>query len=82
MREQAHVIQAEVRHLIGDVGRLRERVVKLDTHFRQAQEDVSGLSISAEKIARRGERIDQLDFSEAAPQASLTPGVNIDRAAE
>ena len=78
MREQAHVIQAEVRHLIADVGRLRERVTRLDTHFRQAQEDVAGITTSAEKIGRRGERIEQLDFSEAAQ--ALPP--TLERAAE
>jgi DNA recombination protein RmuC len=62
MREQAHLIQNEVRHLLGDVSRLRDRAVKLETHLRQAQEDASGVSTSAEKIARRGERIDQLEF--------------------
>ena len=67
MREQAHLIQTEVRHLLTDVGRLRERVGKLDGHFRQAQDDVGQIATSADKIAKRGERIDQLEFSE--PQA-------------
>ena len=72
MREQAHFIQVEVRHLLDDVSRLRERAGKLDTHLRQAQEDASGINTSAEKIARRGERIDQLDFSSSeAPAADL-----------
>ncbi|MDB5648604.1 MAG: recombination protein RmuC, partial [Hyphomicrobiales bacterium] len=35
MREQAHVIQHEVRILLQDVTRLKDRVGKLDTHFRQ-----------------------------------------------
>ena len=86
MRAQAHLIQTEVRHLLTDVARLRERVVKLDGHFRQAQEDVVQIAISSDKIAKRGERIDQLEFSEpqaAAPVAAAPIiGSLFDRAAE
>ncbi len=46
--------------------RLRDRVGKLDTHFRQAQEDVTAITTSSDKIAKRGDRIDQLDFSQPA----------------
>jgi len=66
VREQAHKIQDEVRLLVEDVMRLRARVGKLDTHFRQAQEDVAGIVTSSDKIAKRGERIDLLDFSDHA----------------
>ena len=87
MRAQAHLIQTEVRHLLSDVARLRERVGKLDGHFRQAQEDVAQIATSSDKIAKRGERIDQLEFSEpqaAAPVAAAAPvmGSLFDRAAE
>ncbi len=64
VRAQAHMIQNEVRVLLDDVRRLRDRVGKLDTHFRQTQEDVAGIVTSADKVTRRGERIDALDFSE------------------
>lgn len=69
VREQAHIIQDEVRRLVEDVRRLRDRVTKLDTHFRQTQDDVVAITTSADKIAKRGDRIDQLDFSQggAAP---------------
>jgi len=70
VREQAHKIQDEVRHLIEDVGRLRTRVAKLDGHFRQAQDDIAGITTSADKIAKRGERIDILDFSDPAHETS------------
>jgi DNA recombination protein RmuC len=83
MREQAHLIQTEVRHLLTDVARLRERVGKLDGHFRQAQEDVAQIATSSDKIAKRGERIDQLEFSEPqAAKAALPAGPLFDRAAE
>lgn len=62
VREQAHEIQIEVRRLVEDVVRLRERVGKLATHFRQAQDDVAAIGISAEKIGKRSDRIDQMDF--------------------
>ena len=67
VREQAHAIQNEVRHLIADVGRLHERVGKLGTHFRQVGEDVANTVVSADKVLKRGERIDAMDFSESAP---------------
>ena len=83
MRAQAHLIQTEVRHLLTDVARLRERVGKLDGHFRQAQEDVAQIATSSDKIAKRGERIDQLEFREPqAAKAALPAGPLFDRAAE
>lgn len=74
MREEAQVIQSEVRKLLADVGRLQERVTKLDNHFRQAQDDVAQIKTSSEKISRRGEKIDALDFDERPAQAAL-PGM-------
>jgi DNA recombination protein RmuC len=65
VREQAHEIQIEVRRLVEDVERLRERAGKIATHFRQAQDDVAAIGISVEKIAKRGERIDQMDFEKS-----------------
>ncbi|WP_298427333.1 DNA recombination protein RmuC [Rhodoblastus sp.] len=67
VRDQAHVIQAETRRLVEDVARLRQRVLKLDSHFRQSQEDVAAILTSSEKIARTGERIDRIDFSNDKP---------------
>jgi len=66
VREQAHIIQDEVRRLTEDVRRLRDRVGKLDTHFRQAQEDVTQIVTSTEKVVKRGDRIDQMDFADPA----------------
>jgi DNA recombination protein RmuC len=73
MQQEARVIQTEVRRLLEDVARLQDRVGKLDTHFRQALEDVAGIRTSAEKVTKRGERIDALDFADEG-QASL-PGM-------
>ena len=63
MREQAHLIQGEVRGLIDEVRRLGERVGKLDDHFRLARKDVADLSSITDRIVVRGERIDTLDCS-------------------
>ena len=62
VREQAHVIQDEVRLLVGDVARLHERTGKLQGHFKQLGDDVAGAMTSAEKILKRGDRIDAMDF--------------------
>jgi len=68
MREQAGVIQTEVGTLLEDIGRLDERVGKLQRHFEQANEDLRQIRISSEKVTRRGERIEELEFEE--PQAA------------
>ena len=68
VREQAHTIQTEVRYLISDVQRLHDRIGKLQTHFRQIGDDVVAAQVSSDKILKRGERIDALDFSESAPK--------------
>ncbi|WDR06756.1 DNA recombination protein RmuC [Devosia rhodophyticola] len=64
MREQAHLIQKEVRDLLADVGRLDDRVNKLQTHFTQANKDIGDILISTSKVTKRSERIDQMDFEE------------------
>ncbi len=69
MREQAHVIQSEVAHLMDDLSRLDERVRKLQGHFAMAQKDVDMIVTSADKLARRGERIEALEFDTAKEPA-------------
>jgi DNA recombination protein RmuC len=57
-----------------DLGRLRERVLKLQQHFGQANEDVRQILISADKVDKRAGRIKELEFeSEEAPSPSLVP---------
>jgi DNA recombination protein RmuC len=65
MREQAHLIQGEVIRLMEDVGRLDERVRKLQTHFIQANKDIDDILTSASKVTRRGQKIEALEFGEA-----------------
>lgn len=69
MREEAHLIQAEVAALLQDLARLDERVAKLQSHFGQSQKDVEAIGISTAKILRRGERISGLDLAPAVEQA-------------
>jgi DNA recombination protein RmuC len=64
MREAAGLIQAEVAHLMDDLRRMNERVLKLQQHFGQANEDVRQILISAEKIEKRGARIADVEVAE------------------
>jgi len=64
MRAQAHLIQNEVMKLIEDVGRLDERVGKLQTHFGQASRDIEDILVSTRKVKSRGERIGALELAE------------------
>lgn len=66
MREQAGVIRREVHALLGDVGRLAERVDKLNGHFAMAEKDIRDIGISADKVVKRGTRIKDLEFDEPA----------------
>ncbi|MFG1378501.1 DNA recombination protein RmuC [Xanthobacter autotrophicus] len=76
MREAADRVRAEVAALVIDVTRLRERVGDLAKHFAQVGDDVGRVIISADKIARRGLRLEQLDFEAplSAPEGEqVTP---------
>jgi DNA recombination protein RmuC len=70
MREQAHLIQSEVAKLMDDMGRFRERVLDLQRHFGQANDDIDKILTSSEKIASRGRKIETLDLAEA-PSAQV-----------
>ncbi|MBR0869772.1 DNA recombination protein RmuC [Bradyrhizobium tropiciagri] len=65
IRDAADQIRNEVMHLGDDLGRLRERVLKLQNHFGQVNEDVRQILISADKIEKRAGRIEELDFSKS-----------------
>jgi DNA recombination protein RmuC len=73
MRDAADQIRTEVMNLGDDLGRLRDRVLKLQTHFGQANEDVRQILISADKIEKRAGRIEELDFSKSEPATEATP---------
>jgi DNA recombination protein RmuC len=75
VREQAHLIQGEVARLMEDLSRLDDRVRKLQAHFSQANKDIDDILISASKVARRGQKIEALEFGEppAAVEAERAP---------
>jgi len=70
LQESAHLLRAEAGKLIADARRLAERAAKLESHFRQAQEDVAGVATSAEKIDRRASRIEAIEFSRVETAAA------------
>ena len=69
MREQAHLIQGEVVHLMEDLVRLDERTRKLQGHFLAAQKDVDMILTSADKLTKRGAKIEALEFQAASATA-------------
>lgn len=74
MREQAGLIQTEVRKLFKDVVRLDKRVDNLDKHFRMAEKDIREIGVSTGKITRHAERIEELEFGEdKALAADIAP---------
>ncbi len=75
MREQADAIRREVGLLVGDVTRLRERVGDLSKHFAQVGDDVAKVAVSADKIARRGLRLEQLEFEAPPAEPPLGPAL-------
>ena len=74
MREAADQIRNEVELLTGDLSRLRERVVRLEKHFGQANEDIRQILVSADKIDKRAGRIRELEFEgEDSLSADILP---------
>ena len=69
MREAADKIHAEVGHLMDDIERLHDRVLSLQKHFGQANEDVRQILISAEKVEKRATRIREVEFDGDAGDA-------------
>src|SRR5690606_41109126 len=67
MREQAGLIKVEVERMMDDVHRLRDRVLDLQRHFGQASQDIDRILISADKVSKRGLRIEQLELDQEYP---------------
>ena len=70
MREQAHVIQKEVSLMLTDVERLDGRVGKLETHFRQAEEDIRHIRVSADKLTKRGAKVEDIEVGDSKQERS------------
>jgi DNA recombination protein RmuC len=73
MREAADKIHAEVGHLMDDLKRLQERVLKLQQHFGQANEDVRQILVSAEKVEKRASRIKDVEFDGTDDDTAILP---------
>lgn len=73
MREQAGEIRKALRLLHRDVEIIGEKAGKLETHLRQAGEDVSGVLTAATRAGKRADRLDNFDFEELAPDAPTLP---------
>ena len=74
LQDSARFVRTEVGKLVADVRRLTERAMKLEQHFRQAQEDVAAVAVSAEKIGRRAGRIESVEFDE---EGAPLPGLGL-----
>jgi DNA recombination protein RmuC len=70
MREQAGEIRKALRMLHRDVEIIGEKAGKLETHLRQAGDDVSGVLTAATRAGKRADRLDNFDFEELAPETT------------
>jgi len=68
MREQAGEIRKALRNLHRDVEIVGERAGKLETHLRQAGDDVAGILTAATRANKRAHKLDNFDFEELAPE--------------
>ena len=64
MQEQAGVIQTEVRKMLTDVSRIDERVVNLEKHYRQANDDIEKIRTSTNKVTNRAEKIEKIELGD------------------
>ncbi len=69
MREQAGAIRTALKQLHRDVELIGEKAGKLETHLRQAGEDVAGVITAATRAGKRADRLDNFDFEELTPDA-------------
>jgi DNA recombination protein RmuC len=70
MREQAHIIQKMVGEMLKDIGRLDDRVDKLQNHFRQAVDDVAQIRISTDKVTKRARDITAVELETPAAETA------------
>jgi DNA recombination protein RmuC len=72
MREQADLIRNEVGVLLNDVRLLNDRVLKLQSHFNQADADIKNILISTGKITGRAEKIEKVELAPPEAVKNLT----------
>lgn len=76
LREQAHVIQDEVRLMMLDVERLDDRVRNLAKHFAMVEKDVEQILTSATKVTKRGNDIGAIGLE--PPKVEPLPSLPFD----
>lgn len=69
MREHTAEIRKSLRQLHRDIEIIGEKAGKLETHLRQAGDDVSGVLTAATRAGKRADRLDNFDFEELSPDA-------------
>lgn len=72
-RQQVHIIQEHLHKLSADFNRFQQRMDKLATHIRQANDDVGMIHTSAQKISRRFAQIDAAELTPAEQIKRPTP---------
>jgi DNA recombination protein RmuC len=72
MREHTAEIRKNLKMLHRDVEIIGEKAGKLETHLRQAGEDVSGVITAATRAGKRADRLDNFDFEELSPDPEDT----------
>ena len=74
-RKQVHIIQDHLRKLSQDFGRFQQRMDRLASHIRQANDDVAQVNTSAKKISARFRDIDRVELPEPEEDAALPAGL-------
>ena len=74
MRKQAAVIKTELGKLGTDFGRFQERMDRLATHIKQANDDAEQVQISSRKISGHFERIKSVEI-DALPVEAVPPAL-------
>ncbi len=77
MREQAGAIRKALHQLHRDVEIIGERAGKLETHLRQANDDVTGILTASERAGKRADRLDNFEFEELAPDTAASSVVGL-----
>ena len=72
-RRQVHIIKEELSRLGKDFGRFDERMKKLASHIRQANDDVKDVQISSDKISKRFRQIESVDLEHLQSAQPLLP---------
>lgn len=73
MREQAGLIQTEVKKLMRNVELLDERIVKLRRNFNIADKAIGEVETSSKNIKSNINRVDKIQLEDTSPAEELTP---------